>query len=270
MDDLHIVSNNNEQGKKNSPLNKFLVLGGLMAIFIVSVGGGAYYVGRQSVKGVQTTLAPSVQQSNESSEVLPTVVATSPPLNPATTETTNISVTSAPISKNVLVRSKASLDGYLSSSGKIDVASDIRIGRNTESVLRGFLSFDLNDLPKGVQIQNATLRLYQTNIEGGPFLQMGALKIDHLNYGDSVDANDYAVAALSSGFATIPQSTGNSWKEIDVTARVKDDVANARSFSQFRIHFTTEKMGTTVDFISFESTENTNKSGNAPQLLVDY
>jgi hypothetical protein len=56
-----------------------------------------------------------------------------------------------------------------------------------------------------------------------------------------------------------------------VTSKVKDDLASARAYSQFRIHFTIEKTSSSnEDSVSFESAENTLKTGNSPQLLVSY
>ena len=62
------------------------------------------------------------------------------------------------------------------------------------------------------------------------------------------------------------------WKEADVTDALKDDISNARSRSQFRIHFQTENTGGDAegDFAYFEATENTRKTGNSPQLVVKY
>ncbi len=62
------------------------------------------------------------------------------------------------------------------------------------------------------------------------------------------------------------------WKEVDVTAEVKDDIDAARSRSQYRLHFVTETTGgdVTGDFVYFESADNSEGTGNTPQLVVKY
>jgi len=87
-----------------------------------------------------------------------------------------------------------------------------------------------------------------------------------------LDVKDYALAALSSSFATLSNSSQIGWKEVDVTEQVRDDFSNARSFSQFRLHFEKEVTGTNLDgdYVFFESSENTLETGNTPQLLVKY
>lgn len=149
---------------------------------------------------------------------------------------------------------------------------EIRAGRNANLVTRGFVSFEISDIPQDASIQNATLRLYQAKIIGNPYGAGGSIKIDHLTYGETLDNSDYAAPALSSSFVNLTSNATVEWKDADVSQKVKDDVANARSTSQFRIHFQTEVTGgdVTGDFAYFEAKENTQNTGNTPQLVVKY
>ena len=158
----------------------------------------------------------------------------------------------------------------MSSNGGGNLRIDIRAGRNEFLVSRGFVSFELSSLPQGVQVQEATLRLYQTKVEGNPYGNLGSLKVDHLNFGDSLEDADYATPAILSSFATVSSKALIEWKDMNVTREVKDDLSVGRSRSEFRIHFTTEVTGATSDFAYFESAENTEGTGNTPQLVVKY
>jgi len=104
---------------------------------------------------------------------------------------------------------------------------------------------------------------YQTGIN---------IKVDHLQYGDSIDSSDYGIPAFLSGFATISSDNRKEWKEVAVTSQVNDDIANTRSLSQFRLHFSKELRGEdeTGEFAFFESSENFLSTGNTPQLIIKY
>ncbi len=139
-------------------------------------------------------------------------------------------------------------------------------------VTRGFVSFNLADIPEGVTITKATLRLYQTKTVGNPYGVGGNLKVDHLTYGNSLEDADYAAAALLSSFATLTNNDSVEWKDVDVTEALKNDVSENRSRSQFRIHFEIENTGgdVTGDFAYFEAADDSEGTGNTPQLVVNY
>ena len=134
------------------------------------------------------------------------------------------------------------------------------------------MSFDISDVPSNADIKEATLRLYQAKIIGNPYGVGGSIKIDHLTYGDTLDNADYGAAALSSSFITLTNNAVVEWKDANVTDAVRDDLTNARSRSQFRIHFQIENTGGNVngDFAYFEASENIMSTGNTPQLVVKY
>lgn len=275
MDDVHIFANKEESPKKSS--SKGMVLSFLVFFALIALVGGSYYIGRTSVKGVKTE-AP-VSLSREVNQIVETSASPSTTPTPLVTQTGSPSPTlkgsptPSTFSKTLLLKSKSDLEGFTGSASPPSITEDIQFGKKSGTIVRGFVAFDLTAVPQGTKVGKAMLRLYQVEVKGYPFSDLGAMKIDHLNYGDSLDTSDYALAALSSSFATLPQSGASSWKEIDVTGKLKDDIANARSFSQYRLHFSVEKAGNGSQddaTIHFESSRNTHKTGNSPQLVVSY
>lgn len=162
------------------------------------------------------------------------------------------------------------LDGFMASDGIGRTDRDILVGRNIDAVTRGFVTFDLSSVPTGITVREALLRLYQKDSIGTPYTLIGEVRIDHLLYGDSLDADDYSTAALLGNITTLSTSKRIGWKEADVTEVVRDDFANGRSQSQFRIHFSKETTGGDQkgDYIYF--TPSDNKSQNSPQLVIEY
>lgn len=259
---------------------KGLVTGIIVVLLLAGVGAAAYFAGKNS--GSQESPTPT---QNPIKEILltetptPSLIPTSGTTGTITptkkiSATPTITPTPTPIIKSKILSSNAALDGFRSSNNGGNSTLDVRVGRNSNLVTRGFISFDITSIPAGAVVTEVTLRLYQAKIIGSPFASGGTLKIDHLTYGDSLDSSDYGLAALSSSFATVTSNPTLEWKDVVVTDRVKNDLSNARGTSQFRIHFTSEVTGGDVtgdgDFAYFESADNSEGTGNAPQLVVKY
>ena len=275
-----VVSSSNAplvEPRKNSEKIKRVLLAVVLLLIVSAVSVSAYLYGKRTnqsmSEGTPTPMAddffatetPS-HETNEAS-ISGTITPTKKPsVTPKTT------LTPTPDIKTKILDSNASLDGFRSSNNGGNNSVEIRAGRNVNLVTRGFVSFDLGDIPSGATITEASLRLYQNEIKGNPYGVGGALKIDHLTYGDSLDSSDYGLAALSSSFTTLTSNAVKEWKDASVTDMVKDDVANARSRSQYRIHFQIESTGGDVngDFAYFESADNNMGTGNKPQLVVKY
>ncbi len=123
--------------------------------------------------------------------------------------------------------------------------------------MRAVVSFDLSSVPADAIVDSAMLMVYQANevegaspttVTGHPYDPynvstpssggLGAVKVDHIYYGDTLTSAAYNMVPLSSG---VTGSLATTWalgyKQIDVTAAVVDDLANraTRSRSQFRI-----------------------------------
>lgn len=261
------------QSQEDAKSSKIVILSLVITLGIIGIFALAFLLGRQS--NIASSQTPTPTQIFASASPTPTKNPT-PQASASGTLTPTKKMTGSPtpssITKSRILTSVSSLDGFRSSNGGGNSSIDIRAGRNTNLVTRGFLTFDLTDLPQDIRIQKATVRIYQVKVVGDPYGVGGNLKIDHLTYGDSLDNADYTVAALTSSLATISQDTKIEWKEVEVTQQVKDDVANTRPQSQFRLHFTTENTGSDVagDFAYFESGENAEGTNNLPQLIIEY
>jgi hypothetical protein len=77
---------------------------------------------------------------------------------------------------------------------------------------------------------------------------------------------------MSGIFATVSENGTVGWKEVDVTDALRSDRQNNRERSQFRLHFAVENQGGTAtgDFTYFESANNSEGTGNTPELVVTY
>lgn len=247
----------------------------LAILAVLGFGVASFYIGKQSVKtdaeptptsALNNLLTPTAFDQPETPT--PTSTNSAVPTGNANSPTP----TPTPLIKSKILKATAALDGFRASNGGGNSTVDIRAGRNENLVTRGFISFDIDEIPSGATITEASLKMYQVRVIGSPYSVGGVLEVDHLTYGDTLNGEDYSMAALLSGFATLSENKNTGWKETKVTNAVKDDVANARSRSQFRIHFEIEvKSGDVAgDFVYFESTDNSEGTGNKPQLIIKY
>lgn len=254
---------------------KKILLATLAILLVIGVAGFSYFLGTKSKtpKNVLSTapVEPKVTEMPTSTS-LPEVKSASPSATTKVGPTKSPSITPTPVIKTRILAPIADLDGFRASDGGGNNLAEIKLGRSISSVSRGFVAFDLSSIAPSAKVTEATLKLYQAKIVGSPYASGGNLKVDHLTYGDSLDDSDYGMSALSSSFDNLSSNPTLEWKEVDVTEQLRNDLANARSVSQFRIHFQIENTGgnATGDFAYFESAENTLKSGNIPQLVISY
>lgn len=274
MDDVQIFPSSDYRQEKISFMKIFLIIIALVSatagVAVISYFLGAGFSDENKSNYNQTlpiqTPEPTFSEETASPTPIEKKLSPTQKLSPTSTPTPT------PLLKTKILKSIASLDGFRSSNGGGNNLLEIRAGRNSSLVTRGFVSFEISEIPADSVIQSATIKLYQTKVVGNPYIAGGSLMLDHLTYGETLDDPDYAFPALSTNFTTLSKSATPGWKEVDVTARFKDDLANARSLSQYRIHFQNEITGgnTTGDFVYFEAQENTLKTGNTPQLVVKY
>lgn len=277
MQDEHTIPTQNQTTPEQAEggQNKKTIFIGIGAfILLLIIGGSSYFLGKQSdtsdtteITPTPTTLGSLTQPTTPTST--PTLIPTaSPTSTPSPTGTT----TPTPKIQTMTLSASSDLDGYRASSGAGNSDTDIRAGRDKFLVRRGFLSFDITSLSEDITISEVSLRIYQYKTVGDPYGIGGQLKIDHLDYGNSLNNEDYSLAALLASFATVTENDVVEWKDVVVTDQVKDDLDESRERSQFRIHFVTENTGEdeTGDFAHFESAEDTGGTGNTPQLVIKY
>ncbi len=172
----------------------------------------------------------------------------------------------------IQITSTAALDGYIRGSTVRDNWPDyaITIGDLLDDVvMRGFVSFDLSAI--GSTIKSAHLRLYQVRVKNDAYGDLGAIVVDHVFIGSTLDAADYAGGTITSNIGTLSSNATVEWKELDVTSAVQQDYAEGRDDSQFRLRFVVEGDNDGVDeFVTFEDGENNRSTGNQPTLVVSY
>jgi hypothetical protein len=219
-----------------------------------------------------STATPTPSPSSSSSPSVSPSTSPTPTPKPSTTPTPTPAQTPSPTPAATqggqTIGGQKGLDGYQSNNGTGASGSEIKIGKSNTAITRGFISFDITSL-KGKNINTATVRIFQNSILGNPYQAGGDIKLDHVNFGDTFDNADYSVSSLAASFVTISTNANKEWKEATVTERIKDDLANNRKHSQFRLHFATENMGNLQgEYALFESAENSLQTGNTPQLVI--
>jgi Bacterial Ig-like domain len=147
------------------------------------------------------------------------------------------------------------------------------VATENESYL-GFLSFDLSSLPENLtEIVEAELRVTQTQTDfngGSPYTDLGNLLWDHVFY-DVLDADDFAIPALTASGQLLSASAANESKTTEVTSALQDDWENRAARdnrSQYRLRFTeeTDNNGDT-DVAFFTSGEGVSTK---PRLEITY
>ena len=144
------------------------------------------------------------------------------------------------------------------------------VGDTTDYVdFRSIVSFDISSVSGTVT--SATLRLYQRGIEGTPYVDLGALSVDHVNVGNiEAGADDYSGNTLTGNFSS-NTSDAVGWLEFAVPDEVTADIAAGRTTSQFRLSFgTTTDNDAEDDIINIENLNNDGGTGNTPQLVITY
>jgi hypothetical protein len=260
---------------KKLPMWAQTVLIFLMVVLVVGIVGGAYFIGVKNSKAEPSpspspSLVPSPTPDfveEEEIEVSPTPV---PTVIPTSTPTPTPTPEPEILSKSLT--SSASLDGFQSSNGGGNDGVDIRVGRNSILIIRGFVSFDISDIPDGATITEAKLAMYLARVIGDPVGAGVRVKVDHLDYGDTFENSDYNQPSLSGSFGTLTEADSIGWKEVRVDDQVQADLDAGRNRSQFRIHLAVENIGGNVtgDSMYFESADNSESTGNIPQLNLKY
>jgi hypothetical protein len=194
--------------------------------------------------------------------------------------TADVEVVEAPAEpETVTVQSDPTLDGFQANNGNGSTTEEIYVGNGElvepdgELVARGFMSFDLSDIPQGAAVEGIELRFYQGAIEGDPYGKLGNLLLEHVVYGDQLDANAFSTPALNSA-ALAKQTSPNSWYVLadDAIAEwVANDLASGRSRTQLRLRFAPETDGDgEEDWIAVEPGGGVLGSSKSPQLTVTY
>lgn len=172
------------------------------------------------------------------------------------------------------------LDGAVRSNGSIRTGVDetgIFTGDddNEEPGVgsRQFFSFALAPIPDGaLSIEAATLQIKQEDSDGDPFANHGVVIVDHLVYGNTLDAADYAAPSLTSALGPFSSDRTSGVRSLDVTSQVVADVRAGRPRSQFRVRFSlvdSDNNGK-VERLHFRDADNSSQTTPPPVLVVVY
>ena len=262
--------NPKETGSKSSLLPKIIVAF-VAAILILNVAVFSFLIGRStsySVSNQEESIQVNTREALGAEDVNQEVTDTASPSADGSNSLLSPTPTSA--AKEIVITSAPKTDGFRASDGTGSSVSAIQVGRNQDVVSRGFLSFDLQEIPSGAEVTEAIIEVYIVSTEGNPN-RLGGLFLDHLVYGDTLDASDYSSVAILSSFTEFERTRREGqWISADVSTVVINDLDSTRTNSQFRLHFENETKTSSEDFIILESGENYMNSGNIARLRIKY
>jgi len=178
--------------------------------------------------------------------------------------------------QTVTVGSTATLDGWVRDNGDAGptgsqvIAGDL-LTSGVYRGYRGFYSFDITSIPTGSSVTSANLRLYQLSFNGAPYVELGNVIVESVDYGASLDPPDYGAAPLAPAIGTLSNNTATEYKTLIVTGAVQADVAAARTGAQFRLRFsnTDNNNDGSADNVTFTDVE-WPVAANRPELVVKY
>jgi hypothetical protein len=179
----------------------------------------------------------------------------------------------------ITLASEGMLDGYRLNDGTGSNSTDILVGNGDlailtgELVARGFMSFDLSDIPAGATIQSVELRFYQKEILGSPYEKLGNLVLEHVYYGAILDDGAYDTPAL--GTAVMDRETSpQAWYVLSDPTLVdwlQSSMDTGLPRQQFRLQFSQETDGDgQEDWIAIQSGGGILGSRQAPQMIITF
>lgn len=162
---------------------------------------------------------------------------------PTSTPTTPLLTPSPNPKKTLNIRSDSTIDGFISSNGRI---GDEVIAGEYSPGARAFLSFDLSAIPSGSEITSATLSTDGAIASADPF-SLGNLTLIDYQY-DTLDSGDYRADG-----STIGRMTSLSTNSFDVMSNVRSKMSSNKKL-QIRIQFDNDTSDNrTTDYLTFPS-----------------
>jgi hypothetical protein len=111
---------------------------------------------------------------------------------------------------------------------------DVRVGGDNEQY-KGFISFELSDLPEAAQSVSAELTFEITGLSGNPFGGLGGLVLEHASF-DVIGSEAFSAQALDElGMIANAGGTGTI-VSADVAAAFMAD-RSERAMTQYRFRF---------------------------------
>ena len=173
--------------------------------------------------------------------------------------------------------SRVQFDGFVTNTGIVETYGGGPLTGDVEGITPGvvsrqFYTFNRAPLPAGATILSAVLRIYQEDVQGNPYTDLGVVVVDDLDYGLLLQAVHYDSVPLQANIGTLSANPTLEWKTLDVTAQARAAIQAGRD-PQFRLRFsnTIFILDGQNDFASFTDAEDS-CCGNAhlPVLRVTY
>lgn len=182
---------------------------------------------------------------------------------------------SSPTPSTITISSEASLNGSVTSTGRVEVGMGPYVGDTDRTKINGegwrqFYSFSLSTVPAGARMTSATLRLYQAFVKGQPYTALGNVIVDHVNLGSTLVASAYDGGTLASNIGTLSTNATLEYKTLDVLSSVQDDLTANRGRSQYRLRFSLRDSNADLvdDFVQFTDAQDSCCRVNRPPQLV--
>lgn len=166
----------------------------------------------------------------------------------------------ASIDGTISYRPAINLYHLVTSGAAMTIGDGYDVFNEAEYYARGYLSFRLTDLSHldSLSVLQAVVGVYQFDCFGNN--QQGVYPIwnvaggdthfcvlDHINYGNSLDLGDWTAGdpgdpqTLQTNIGIISDNAVVEYKTLDVTKQVRNDIANERTYSQYRMRFTIDR-----------------------------
>jgi hypothetical protein len=117
---------------------------------------------------------------------------------------------------------------------------DVRVSGESEQY-RGFISFELGELPEAVTELRAALNLEITGMSGNPFGNLGGLVLEHLSF-EAIGTDAFGAGALEELGLIASDGGAGTLISADVSSALFDD-EGAASLNQYRLRFEDETDG---------------------------
>jgi len=176
----------------------------------------------------------------------------------------------------LVLESLGTRDGFVRSDGYADVhgngpgVGDLDHYANGTG-LRMFFCFDLSELPAGAVLVGARLEVFTTGAQGQPYTDLGPVVVDHVEYGDELDASDYVGHTLENDIGVLAAEDQRAYRLLEVAPQVQRDREAGRRFSQFRLRFLVDaNLDGGADVVLVEDGERSRRTNNWPQLVLTY
>ena len=154
-----------------------------------------------------------------------------------------------------------SQDGYIDNTGKKETNKEILVGQINKLYFRGILSFSLKDLDLD-SVSNATLKLYQSEVEGYPYNNLGSVKVDYV---------DEKLTPIISDLATLSSNGKAELKEANVTEAFQRALMDKKESVTFLLRFPKQDQENPTEkaLVHFESSKNIYSKDNIPNVTIE-